>query len=186
MRKRHHLLPRIWLMTDERLGEDLLPAIRALPRGSGIIFRHYATPPKERRMLFDAVQNLARRGGHMLLLAGSPRMARGWGADGTHGRHPGSVTAPVHNLRELRLAERLGVRILFVSPVFATRSHPDARSLERIGLARMAHQTRRPVIALGGMTAARFKTLSRTGVYGWAAIDGLNVKPDQKRKAVPR
>ena len=112
-----------------------------------------------------------------LLLAGSPTLARSWGADGTHGRHRGSVTAPVHNLRELREAEWLGARLLFVSPVFATRSHAGAKGIGRLGLARLVHQTDRPVVALGGMTHARFKALRKTGVWGWAAIDGLSVKP---------
>ena len=164
-------------MTDERLGDALLPTIRALPKGSGIIFRHYATAPKLRRELFEDVRKLARRNRHVLLLAGSPTLARSWGADGTHGRHRGSVTAPVHNLRELREAEWLGARLLFVSPVFATRSHAGAKGIGRLGLARLVHQTDRPVVALGGMTHARFKALRKTGVWGWAAIDGLSVKP---------
>ncbi|MFM5914590.1 MAG: thiamine phosphate synthase [Chakrabartia godavariana] len=180
MRKRHHAFcpfgPRIWLMTDERLGDDLIDAVRALPPGSGIIFRHYATPPKARRALFKQVKAAARRHRHTLLLAGRPAQARAWGADGTHGRHRGSMTAPVHSLRELRQAERLGARLLFVSPVFATRSHPRAKGIGRLGLMQLAHQTRRPVIALGGMTNARFRALRQSGIYGWAAIDGLTVR----------
>jgi thiamine-phosphate pyrophosphorylase len=38
-------------MTDERLGDALWTALRRLPRGAGIVFRHYATPPAERRAL---------------------------------------------------------------------------------------------------------------------------------------
>lgn len=186
MRKRHTPLPHLWLMTDERLGNSLLPTLRALPKGSGIIFRHYATEARARRSLFDAVRRQARKGRHLLLLAGRPALARSWRADGTHGRHRGSITAPVHDLRELREAERLGAQVLFVSPVFATRSHPDAKGIGRLGLARLVHQTRRPVIALGGMTRTRFNTLRSTGIEGWAAIDGLNVRPGQKRNAVPR
>ncbi len=43
MRARHpSTLPRLWLMTDERLGEGLWAALAALPHGSGVIFRDYA------------------------------------------------------------------------------------------------------------------------------------------------
>jgi thiamine-phosphate pyrophosphorylase len=179
MPKRHcpstQALPRIWLMTDERLGAGLMDAVRALPKGSGIIFRHYATPEPERRALFQSLQAIARRNGHVLLLAGPVRLARYWGADGSHGRHRGAVTAPVHSLREMRAAEHAGAQLLFVSPIFATRSHPGKTGIGTRRLANFVRQANRPVIALGGMTRAQFKTLRQTGVDGWAAIDGLTV-----------
>ena len=178
MPKRHHLLPHLWLMTDERLGDALLPAIEALPRGAGIVFRHYATPPAERRRLFNAVRTRARRKRQMLVLAGPVAHARAWGADGSHGRHKGALTAPVHNLVELRAAERAGAALLFLSPIFPTRSHLGATHLGRVRFAALCQKTRRPVIALGGMTAARFKQLGPAGAYGWAAIDGLTPKLD--------
>ncbi len=186
MSKRHHSLPRIWLMTDERLGDALLPAIRALPRGAGIIFRHYATPPAARRQLFDQVRALARTRRLMLILAGLPHQAQAWRADGSHGRHRGAVTAPVHNLAELKAAQKAGAKLLFLSPVFATRSHPGGRPLGRQRFAGLCQKAHIPVIALGGMTATRFRQVKSLGAYGWAAIDGLTPKQDQKRKAVPR
>ena len=42
--------PREWLMTDERMGDRLWTAIDRLPiKHSGIVFRHYATPPEVQR-----------------------------------------------------------------------------------------------------------------------------------------
>ena len=32
-------LPRLWLMTDERVGDALIPAVERLPRGAGTVFR---------------------------------------------------------------------------------------------------------------------------------------------------
>lgn len=182
-------LPTLWLMTDERLGEALWPALARLPRGSGVVFRHYSLTRPERRALFDRVRRIARGRRLVLVLAGPAGLARAWRADGAHGRSPhrgaGLIrTSPAHDLRELRAAERAGADLLFVSPVFATRSHAGARTLGRIGLARLARQTRVPVVALGGMTARRGRTIGASGAIGWAAIDGL-APPDQKRKAVP-
>jgi thiamine-phosphate pyrophosphorylase len=165
---RRHPLPRIWLMTDERQGDMLWAAIERLPRGSGIVFRHHNLSATERRALFAKVKQLARRRGQTVLLAG-PR--RAWGADGSHGRGraPGLRTAPVHDLAELRAAERAGAALVFLSPVFATRSHPGAEPLGPRRFVRLARRASVPVIALGGMTAGRFRALS--GAYGWAAID---------------
>jgi thiamine-phosphate pyrophosphorylase len=111
----------------------------------------------------------------VLVLAGSPELARDWGADGSHGREfEGGApfrTAPAHNLAEIRQAERSGAELLFLSPVFATRSHPAAKPLGPARFALLSRQTRLPVIALGGMNRRRARGLA--GAYGWAAIDAL-------------
>jgi thiamine-phosphate pyrophosphorylase len=152
-------------MTDERMGDRLLPSIAALPRGSGVIFRHYETPAKARRVVFDAVVKIA-RARRLVLLEG------GVG----HGRHWGAITAPVHSIPERIAAERSGAVALFISPVFPTQSHKGAPTLGRIKLGMMMRGAKCPVIALGGMTAARAKSLSLLGVYGWAGIDALTIR----------
>ena len=161
-------LPRLWLMTDERL--PLLAALHRLPAGGGIVFRHYSLAEAERRALFDEVQGIARQRRQVLLLAGPAAQAEAWGADGSHGRGPGYGlhSAPVHDLAEIRAAERDGTDLLFLSPVFATRSHPGAQPLGPSGFNRLARRTDLPVIALGGMNALRARRLREA--YGWAGI----------------
>jgi len=158
-------------MTDERLGDRLLAAIERLPRGAGIVFRHYGLPEAERRALFERVKAVARRRRLTLLLAGPAVQARLWGADGSHGsgRGGGLRSAPAHNLHEIRAAERAGATLLFLSPVHPTRSHPDARPLGPARFTLLARRTRLPVIALGGMDAGRAAKLR--GAYGWGGID---------------
>lgn len=164
---RRQPLSRLWLMTDERQGEKLWRALERLPRGAGIVFRHYSLPPGERRRTFERVMAVARRKGLLLLLAGG---ARGWKADGLHGSRR-STSASAHDLREIRAAERAGARLLFVSPVFATRSHPGIKPLGRVRFGLLVRQARLPVIALGGMTRRRALSLRPMGLHGWAAID---------------
>lgn len=164
-------------MTDERQGDLLWRALDALPRGSGIVFRHYSLSPSARRMLFDRVKRVARRRGLMLLLAGPPSRAAAWGADGAHGRFsrigagPMIVSRPVHDAAELRAAHHAD--IVFISPVFATRSHPGGKVLGLGGFAALLAQAPMPAIALGGLDARRAKRLLAMGAYGWAGIDGL-------------
>ncbi|MES2270120.1 MAG: thiamine phosphate synthase [Pseudomonadota bacterium] len=170
-------LPTLWLMTDERIGTDaLMKALHHLPRGAGVVFRHYGLKRKARRRLFDNVRAVTRRRRLLLLLADDARTARAWKADGWHGRSQGPDTlihsAPAHNVPEMRSAEQSGADILFVSPVFPTRSHPGSRTLGRVRFAMLARQANRPVIALGGMTASRWRGLHPSCAKGWAAIDG--------------
>ena len=190
--RRRHPLPTLWLMTDERQGAALIAAVRRLPRGAGIVFRHHRVPAARRRALFYAIRPIARARGLTLLLAGPPGLARRWGADGSHGPGPAGVrSAAVHDRAELRVAR--GADLIFVSPVFATRSHPGAATLGLAGFARLARLAAMPVIALGGMTARRARLTKKLGGYGWGAIDGLTPRsrhardaPDQNLKAVPR
>ena len=163
---RRQPLPRLWLMTDERQGDGLWRALERLPRGAGIVFRHYGLPHGERRRLFERVRRIARVRGLTLIVAGSPLP----GGDGTHGRPGrGLRTASAHNLRELKAAERSGADLVFLSPVYPTRSHPGAPALGPRRFALMAHQAKVPVIALGGMDKERARTLG--GADGWAGID---------------
>jgi thiamine-phosphate pyrophosphorylase len=171
-------VPNLWLMTDERQGEALWTALAALPRGSGIVFRHYHTESAARRRLFDRVRRIARARRLVLVLAGSARLATAWRADGVHGsgitRAPRPLirTAPAHDPREVRAAQRAGADRVFVSPVFATRSHPGAPALGAIRFGRMV-QGVTGMIALGGLDARRARRLRALGSSGWAAIDAL-------------
>lgn len=161
-------LPRLWLMTDERLGESLLDTVARLPEGAGIVFRHYSLDEAARRALFERVKLADDR---LLLLAGPADQAKAWGAGGSHGRGPGEGlrSAPAHDLAEIRAAEEAGASLVFLSPVFATRSHPGRAPLGRQRFAALAHETKLPVIALGGMNAERANGLA--GAYGWGGID---------------
>src|SRR5690348_8595128 len=58
--QRRQPLPRLWLMTDERQGDALWEALERLPRGAGIVFRHYGLSAGERRRLFEQVRKAAR------------------------------------------------------------------------------------------------------------------------------
>ncbi len=173
MRARHpSTLPRLWLMTDERLGEGLWDALAALPRGSGVIFRDYATPRAERHARLARVLAVAKRRRLVVVRAGDVPMH---GEMGVHnGRGRGLLTAAVHDRKELVAARRADADLIFVSPVFPTRSHPGARTLGPVRLGLMLRGATSPAIALGGMDARAFRRLRGLGLHGWAAIDGLS------------
>ena len=168
-------LPHIWLISDARNDLVLEAALKRLPRGSGLIYRHYHLSPAARRARFDWLARIARSSGHLVILAGSAKEARAWGADGAYGaarrlaRGSKSIRlAAVHSLRELALARRADAVLL--SPVFPTRSHPGGAMLGAVRFLLLARRSRLPVIALGGMNSACARQL---GAPRWAAIDGL-------------
>lgn len=177
--KRKKPLPRLWLISDERNDAVIAAALLRLPRGSGLIYRHYHLDDRARYHRFRALRRIARACGHQVILADSALTAKEWGADGIYGspralapRRAGLVhLATAHGPREIALANRLGADAMLISPVYATRSHPGGARLGAARFRLLARLAAAPVIALGGMTAQRARTL---GWKNWAAIDGLS------------
>jgi len=184
-------LPRLWLLTDERQGDALWQALSELPRGSGVILRHYSLDRVRRRSFLLAASRVARRRALVVVLGGE-QLLHPWQVSGRYGssRHrvKGKLLAwPAHNLKEIRAGERSHADFILLSPLFPTRSHPSVKALGCLGFAKLVRATALPVIALGGVRREDQRQLLNLGAYGWAAIDGLTpANPGrQKRKAVP-
>lgn len=155
MRSRHPtLLPTRWLFTDVRMGEDLWTALRRMPRGSGVIVRHHELGRTERQRMLHRIRRVGRARG---LLVWDEREA---------------PIARVHSPRELRQALLRAPELLFLSPMFDTRTHPKWRPLPRMKAAALIRLSPRPVFGLGGMDERRFARLKPLGVAGYGAIDG--------------
>ncbi|WP_454278743.1 thiamine phosphate synthase [Sphingomonas sp. Marseille-Q8236] len=154
-------------MTDERLGDGLWAALRRLPPGSGVVFRHHATPHAERRVIHRRLWRITRARRMLLLVAGG-----GLPGDGVHkgGKGRGLRSWPAHDRAEAIAGRKAGADLLFVSPLFPTRSHPGAPSLGPDRAIRIGRGLGLALIALGGMDARRFRRL-RGRFDGWAAID---------------
>jgi thiamine-phosphate pyrophosphorylase len=151
--RRH--LPRAWFFTDSRVGAALWDVLERLPRGTGVVVRGLSAADAAR------VRAAARR--------------RGLVADGVHigstGRRVrgGLVTAAAHSRVELVRARRAGADLVFVSPVFATRSHAGAKGLGRVRFGLLTRGAGVKVAALGGVEARTARTVP--GAYGWGGID---------------
>lgn len=174
------VMPAVWLITDARNDALLEGAIARLPRGSGLIFRHYHLTTPDRRARFAALARLIHARGGLAVLAGPMALARRWRADGAYGP-PATIAAgprglrliTAHTLRELARARRARADAVLLSPAFPTRSHPGAPALGPVRWRLLARRAAVPVIALGGMDRARAR---RIGADRWAAIDGLGPK----------
>ena len=160
---------------------DLYAQVAALPPGlCGVVYRHDDTP--ERAQLGLALARLCRARRISLVVAGDVRLAARLGA-GVHlrgGRWPGAArprrglcTASAHNQPELARARRMGARVVFISPVFATRSHPGASGLGAYGFRRLARAAPgHMACALGGVNGGNVRRLGKT-CRGVGAIEAL-------------
>jgi thiamine-phosphate pyrophosphorylase len=151
--KRRQTLPRQWLVADARFADQLWPAVRALPKGSGVLFLYRDLHKGERARALAKLRRLARARGLIIVDEGAGEAAR------------------VHDAKEIRQAGIAGIPIVFLSPMFRTRSHPGWEPIPRMRAAALLRLTEAPVMALGGVTERRFRRIRRLGFSGWAAID---------------
>ncbi len=177
MPKRQPALPRIWLISDARNDAALERVLKRLPRGSGLIVRHYHLPPGERCARFAELMRIARRRRHAVALSAEVATARRWSAAAAYGAPRNLARGPAglrlvtaHSLHEIAMAHRARADAILLSPVFPSRSHAGRAALGPLRYRLIAARALVPVIALGGMTARRAR---RLGAARWAAIDGL-------------
>lgn len=150
---------------------DLAALVGALPGGIppiAVVFRHDGLPRSERLALAAEVRDAVQARGHLFLMARGPLA----GSDGCHAHAgaPGIFTAPVHDEDEIVAAVAGGADAVFLSPLHATASHPGRTPLTRRRAVALAQATPVPVLALGGMTAARARALEGTHFQGFGAI----------------
>jgi len=153
MNHRQSDIPSEWLILDGRPDKDIWQTVSKLPRHTGILVLHHELGGRERRKL---MRLLTRFGGMRRL---------------TIVDEAGRNAARVHNVKELRRAMISRTRLILLSPMFHTRSHPEWKALPRMRAAALARLARRRAIALGGMNRGRFRSIRKLGFIGWAGID---------------
>ena len=178
-------VPAIFLFTDDNRTPDLLSTIVHLPRGTGVVFRHYENA--DRSQLALSVSALCRKLGIPIFIAGDWRLATRCRAFGVHlpqymisraieirNRNPRlKISCACHDEKSLLLAERASVDIAFLSPLFPTKSHVAASGINPVRAARLSKITEKPVYGLGGINVVTARRLRGTGIMGIGAIEGL-------------
>ena len=180
-RMRARRLPVLIVVTDRHRQGDLAPLLTRLAPGDALLLRDYDAPDRER--IARRLARLCRRRRLLLLVAGDAKLARRFG-DGLHlgearlrrvGRmrrpHRGFLlSAAAHGRAALVRAWRAGADLALLSPVFATRSHIDAKPLGPVRFAALAGRAPIAVYALGGVDRKTARRLKASGGAGIAAI----------------
>ena len=183
-------LPERYLITgaDSRVPERFLDCLdRALAQGVHLVQlrAHALSDADYGRLAVEAFRLCTGHGARLLLNrdSASVRDLPGHGLHLTAWRlhrlthRPGDdrqlIGASCHDARELSHAARLGLDYALLSPVRATRSHPDAHPLGWPRFAALAEGAGLPVYALGGLGPADLERAFVHGAQGIAAIRGL-------------
>lgn len=183
--RRGRRLPALWLFSDPVRLPDPRLAAAALPRGAGVVARGVAPG------VLAALAAEARARGLVLLVAAEGRGAIAARA-GLHlpdrraargllpflaARRAGAPWAVLSlaahgGAAGAARARRLRPDVVFLSPLFPTRSHPGAAALGPLRWLAAARRLRAPAAALGGVAAGTARRVPRRAA-GLAAIGGL-------------
>lgn len=181
-------LPPFVFVTDEKRTPDPKQYLTQLPPGSGVLLRHYSYP--KRKELALSLRSLCHRLSLKLIIADDLQMAIDVRADGLHlpeyrlklpsndilkWRRTNQVilTAATHSSHTAVKAGRLKVDAAFLSPIFRSASHPEAKPLGLMRFMRICNTTSFPIYALGGINDQSAKNLPGCGAAGIAAIGAV-------------
>ena len=178
---RNRILPPAFFLTDPARTPDPVSVVERLPRGWGVIYRHFGAATRE--AVARTLVLACRRRGLVLLIAADPDLARRVHADGVHWprarlsglrvRHPGWIeTASAHTRADLVRAARARVEAVLLSSVFASDSPSAPPPLGALRFTRLAGFAPLPVYALGGVSADN-AARAITRAAGWAAIGSV-------------
>ncbi|MEW8273171.1 MAG: Nudix family hydrolase [Candidatus Thiodiazotropha taylori] len=183
-------LPQHYLITGrdaEQSGEFLSRLSMAIERGIQLVqLRAHELSDSTYRQLLAEVLPLCRARG-VKLLVNRPQGVLEWHseADGLHltahqlqslSRRPAAaklIGASCHRLEEVKMAERVGLDYVLLSPVQKTTTHPQADTLGWPRFAELVDQVNLPVYALGGLCAEDLPKAVSRGAQGIAAISAF-------------
>ena len=182
----------LWLFADPQRLPDPCAAAARLPRGlCGVVLR--ADPGPGRLALGQRLRRICRERRLALSVAADWRVPGDWrlaaalgGAMHLRGgRRPvaprwcRAATGSAHGAVELVRANRAKVALVFLSPAFATPSHPGRLALGPVQWSRLANRATGVVAALGGVEGRKALALSRrcggAGAIGALAGRGCGV-----------
>ncbi|MEO5362108.1 MAG: thiamine phosphate synthase [Magnetococcus sp. DMHC-8] len=191
-------VPRLLLITDSALCADLPRAVADTLAGGvrHVLLREKQMPAGPLTRLAHTLLTLTTAHGAHLLLHDRVDVALDVGAAGVHLPACGLATSAArrllphallgrscHTVAEAVQACQDGADYVTLSPLFATRSHPEATPLGVTRFAAMRSQVPGPVLALGGIRPDNAVDALRTGADGLALMRGILNAPRPRQAA---
>jgi thiamine-phosphate pyrophosphorylase len=192
-------VPPLLLVTDRRQARRPLPDIvtGALVAGCRwVSVREKDLPPDEQILLARSLLPPAHAKVAKLMLHGEALLAKAAGVDGVHLPSGSDLAAAraligpdkilgvsIHTVTEAEAIDPAHVDYVLAGPAFETASKPGyGPEIGRKGLAEIARVARVPVLAIGGINAARVGELVAAGAAGVAVMGGVMRATDPARE----
>jgi thiamine-phosphate pyrophosphorylase len=161
-----------------------------------VSMREKDLPPDEQILLARSLLPIARETGATLILHGEAKLAHQAGVDGVHLPSGSDVAAArallgpdkilgvsIHTVTEAAALDPAHLDYALAGPAFETASKPGyGPEIGRKGLGDIARAARVPILAIGGINAARIAELIAAGASGVAVMGGVMRAADPARE----
>ena len=172
-------LPTLLAFTDPQRSGDLAALAKALPRGSGLVYRAFGTA--DRLETAWRLRRITWRRGVKLIIGADVALARLVRADGVHlpERMGGQarrlrgfdlLTIAAHSPSAIRDGVAVGADAVVLSPILASDSPSAGRPLGVLRTAQLVRAANGAVYGLGGIDGTSAGRVAATGVAGLAAV----------------
>ena len=171
----HKIIPNTFTFISDFKKEEILD----LNKNIGIIFRNYENEDKNKIFkLSKFCKSINRR----FYLSNNIKLANNLNLDGVYMpsfnknlciqkynlRKNFLILGSAHNIFEIKVKEKQGAQIIFLSPLFKTKNYK--RGLEIIKFNNLCNLTKKKIVALGGINKKNINRLKTTNTYGFSGI----------------
>lgn len=190
----------LYFITDSKLTkknviEDVKSAIKA-----GVKIIQYREKEKTTREMVEEaekIKKLCRENNIILVINDRIDIALAVDADGVHLGNDDMpygiarkilgdkkiIGLTVHNLKEAYKAEKMGADYIGISPIFETKTKPDAGKPKGLNLIKEVKQKIKiPFVAIGGINESNIKTVLKAGAKCIAAISATVFKDNVQKE----
>jgi thiamine-phosphate pyrophosphorylase len=195
------LFPPLYAILDSSLISQPMPQLAEHLVDAGVELIQIRDKRSPSRVIYQQARELVARfapSGVRLIVNDRPDIAVMVGASGVH---VGQEDLPVdvarqicgqglwvgvstHTLAQLREADRTSADYIAVGPIFPTGTKENPNAVLGIDFLRAARQlTRKPLVAIGGITVESAAKLFRAGADSVAVVRDLLVAPDPAQRA---
>lgn len=168
-------MPKIFYFINE-FDEDY---IRNLDKKIAIIYRNYKKENSYSEIL--KIRNFCKKDGRKFFLSNNIMLAISLKLNGVYLPSFNKQTinkkklnenfvilGSAHNIKQIRIKEKQNTDLIFLSPLFDMQNKKNILGIYKFNL--LAKQTKKKVIALGGINENNIKKLNLIKTYGFASI----------------
>ena len=176
----HNTIPSIFTFISRFKKEEIL----SLDKNVGIIFRNYEEKHNKKKIL--ELKQFCKSNGRKLYLANNFRLAISLNLNGCYIpsfnkcfyfnkndlKKNFIILGSAHNISEIKLKEKQGIDVIFLSPLFKTKSYKSFLGIVKFNL--LSSMSKKKIIALGGIRKHNISKLKITNAYGYSGISYFN------------
>ena len=191
-KNKQNQLPVSVFFTDRKKIYDLENTIKSLPKNSAIIIREYDLEQKDREIFARKIKDLTNSRNIRIIVGKDLVLAIKIKADGLHFSDLDHLplqflerkkfkkkfifSFACHSFKSVLKAQKLKADMIFISPIFPTKSHLNTQALGIKNLAKISFKTKSSsyvspsLYALGGINSQNLLSVRKLGISGFAAI----------------